>query len=92
MRFDLSGADPVALTPIGGNCPQNPDPCVDPPGDLGTIDTLRRVNVDEQGRLITADFWGNGFQVWSSRRGTAARRSSCSDPRRPGSRRPSGSR
>ena len=66
VRFDLSGATPVALTPIGGNCPQNPDPCVDPPGDLGTIDTLRRVNVDEQGRLITADFWGNGFQVWSS--------------------------
>ena len=66
VRFDLSGPTPVALTPIGGNCPQNPDPCVDPPGDLGTIDTLRRVNVDEQGRLITADFWGNGFQVWSA--------------------------
>jgi DNA-binding beta-propeller fold protein YncE len=66
VRFDISGATPQALAPIGGNCPQNPDPCLDPPADLGTIDTLRRVNVDEQGRLITADFWGNGLQVWSS--------------------------
>jgi DNA-binding beta-propeller fold protein YncE len=49
---------------IGGNCPQQPDPCPDPPADLGTIDTLRRVVVDESGDLITADFWGNGLQVW----------------------------
>jgi DNA-binding beta-propeller fold protein YncE len=51
---------------IGGNCPQQPDPCADPPADLGSIDTLRRVVVDPVGNLITADFWGNGLQVWRS--------------------------
>jgi DNA-binding beta-propeller fold protein YncE len=65
-RWDISdSANPVPLAPFGGNCAGNPDPCPDPPADLGTIDTLRRVNVDESGNVITADFWGNGLGVWT---------------------------
>ena len=65
-RWDISGASPQWLTPLGGNCPQSPEPCLDPPADFGFIDTLRRVVVDPSGRPVTADFWGNGLQVWTS--------------------------
>ena len=65
-RWDISGASPQWLTPLGGNCPESPEPCLDPPADLGWIDTLRRVVIDPAGRPVTADFWGNGMQVWTS--------------------------
>src|SRR6188768_2558558 len=61
----LRSEQPGAARTLRGNCAGNPDPCPDPPADLGTIDTLRRVNVDESGNLITADFWGNGLGVWT---------------------------
>ncbi len=66
-RWDVSDPDaPVWLPPIGGNCAESPNPCPDPPADFGSIDTLRRVIVDPAGRLVTADFWGNGLAVWKS--------------------------
>ncbi|HEY6566639.1 MAG TPA: SBBP repeat-containing protein, partial [Actinomycetota bacterium] len=66
-RWDVSDPQvPVWLPPIGGNCVESPNPCPDPPADFGSIDTLRRVIVDPAGRLVTADFWGNGLAVWKS--------------------------
>ena len=66
-RWDLTTSPPTPVSPaIGGKCAQAPNPCVDPPADWGFIDTLRRVVVDPVGRLVTADFWGNGAQVWKS--------------------------
>ena len=66
-RWDLTTMPPTPIGPaIGAKCPEAPDPCPDPPGDWGEIDTLRRVVTVPQGRLVTADFWGNGLQVWSA--------------------------
>ncbi len=66
-RWDLTTNPPTPIAPaIGGKCAQAPNPCVDPPADWGFIDTLRRVVVDPAGRLVTADLWGNGMQVWKS--------------------------
>ncbi|MGZ8579491.1 MAG: NHL repeat-containing protein, partial [Actinomycetota bacterium] len=71
VRWDLSTPTPTWLGPaIGGDCPQSPNPCLDPPADFGTIDTLRRVVVDPAGRLVTADFWGNGMQVFDGTTGS----------------------
>lgn len=64
-RWDVTTQSaPRWLPPVGGDCPQAPDPCPDPPADLGYIDALRRVVMDEKGNLITADLWGNELQVW----------------------------
>jgi len=64
-RWDLTTNPPTPIAPaIGAKCPQAPDPCPNPPADRGTIDTLRRVITVPRGRLVTADFWGNGLQVW----------------------------
>jgi tripartite motif-containing protein 71 len=66
-RWDLTTTPPTPIDPpIGSKCPEAPDPCPDPPGDFGEIDTLRRVITAPRGRLVTADFWGNGLQVWSA--------------------------
>ncbi len=64
--WNIAGPSPVFVENIGGNCPETPEPCADPPADFGYIDTLRRVVVTETGELITADFWGNGMQVWEA--------------------------
>ncbi len=49
---------------------RRPTRAPDPPADFGTIDTLRRVIVDPVGRLVTADFWGNGMQVFDGTTGS----------------------
>ena len=64
-RWDLTTNPLTAIGPaIGAKCDEAPDPCPDPPADRGEIDTLRRVITVPKGRLVTADFWGNGLQVW----------------------------
>ena len=66
-RWDISVPGvPTWLAPIGARCGTAATVCPDPPDDWGTIDTLRRVVVDPSGNLVTADFWGNGLQVWKS--------------------------
>jgi DNA-binding beta-propeller fold protein YncE len=62
--WDLSGADPAWVGRAGTKCSDSP--CPDPiPGDpQGVIDDLRRVTVLPNGRIVTADFWGNGLQVF----------------------------
>src|SRR5438094_1656221 len=60
------GVTPTWIGAIGGDCPESPDSCADPPADFGFIDTLRRVAVDASGTVITADLWGNGIQIWSA--------------------------
>ena len=66
QAWNIAGPSPVFVENIGGDCPETPEPCADPPADFGYIDTLRRVVVTETGELITADFWGNGMQVWEA--------------------------
>ena len=70
-RWNLQTSPPTPLSQIGKKCDAAPDPCPDPPADWGTIDTLRRVVMGpgmsgQSATLITADFWGNGLQVWKT--------------------------
>ena len=65
MRWDISGATPVALTQFGQRCSQHPQPCLDPPTAPGLFNHLRRVAIDNDGNLYGADFWGNGIEVFA---------------------------
>jgi DNA-binding beta-propeller fold protein YncE len=66
-RWSIAG-DPstwTAVAPYAGPCPQSPDPCLDPPGNLGFFYQLRRVAViPSTGQIIGDDFWGSGLQIW----------------------------
>ena len=64
--WNLTTSPPTWIGAFGGNCPETPDTCADPPADFGFIDTLRRVVIDPAGNAITADFWGNGMQTWTA--------------------------
>ena len=63
-RWDVSGAQPRWLAPIGRRCDEHPQPCADPPVDAGQFNHLRRVTVDKAGLVYGADFWGAGIEVF----------------------------
>ncbi|MET0526243.1 MAG: SMP-30/gluconolactonase/LRE family protein [Nocardioides sp.] len=64
VRYDISGAEPVWMTPFGGRCDNHPQPCEDPPTDAGKFNHLRRVAIDPAGNIYGADFWGAGVEVF----------------------------
>ncbi|HEX6843516.1 MAG TPA: NHL repeat-containing protein [Actinomycetota bacterium] len=62
--WDVSGGTPVWVGRAGTKCADSPCPDPVPGNPQGVIDDLRRVTVLPNGRIVTADFWGNGLQVF----------------------------
>jgi DNA-binding beta-propeller fold protein YncE len=68
--WDISGA-PTWIRQIGSRCTSLTCEPQQPPDDK--IEDLRRVAVADNGRVITADFWGNGLKVFLPSGGDAER-------------------